>query len=120
MTKQRRSTKSETTGQHDEQEWAISDELKQYLLLRYVQKGKSKGYPKLHKQNAPYRSIVSWIDTPTEKLAEVAEHELKEFVEKSLSNTRDTTDFISKLQEIEEPLPENVLLFCFDVCKLYP
>ena len=99
---------------------AISDELKQYLLARYVQKGKLKGNPKLHKQNAPYRTIVSGIDTPTEKLAEVAEHELYEFVEKSPSYIRDTTDFILKLQEIEEPLPENALLFCFDVCKLYP
>ena len=99
---------------------AISDELKQFLLPRYIQKVKLKGNPKLHKQNAPYRTIVSGIDTPTEKLAEVAEHELYEFVEKSSSYIRDTTDFIFKLQEIEEPLPENALLFCFDVCKLYP
>ena len=63
---------------------------------------------------------MSGIDTPTEKLAEVAEHELNEFVEKSPSYIRDTNDFISKLQEIEEPLPDNALLFCFDVCKLYP
>ena len=101
---------------------AILDELKQFLLPRYVQKGTLKGNPELHKQNAPYRTIVSGIDTPTEKQAEVAEHELNQSVEKPLSYIRDTTDFISKLQEIhvEEPLPENALLFCFDVCKLYP
>ena len=64
--------------------------------------------------------IVSGIGTPTEKLAEVAEHELSEFVETSPSYIRDTTDFICKLQEIKEPLPENAFLFCFDVAKLYP
>ena len=101
-------------------EGAISDDLKQYLMPRYAQKGKLKGNPKLHKPNAPYRTIVSGIGTPTEKLAEVAEHELNEFVETSPSYIRDTTDFICKLQEIEEPLPENAFLFCFDVAKLYP
>lgn len=97
----------------------ISDDLKQYLTPRYAQKGKLKGNPKLHKANAPYRTIVSGIGTPTEKLAEVTEHELNEFVETSPSYIRDTTDFICKLKEIKEPLPENALLFCFDVAKLY-
>lgn len=101
-------------------EGAISDDLKQYLTPRYSQKGKLKGNPKLHKPNAPYRTIVSGIGTPTERLAEVAEHELNEFVETSPSYIRDTTDFICKLQEIKEPLPENAFLFCFDVAKLYP
>ena len=59
----------------------VSDDLKQYLTPRYVQKGKLKGNPKRHKANAPYRTIVSGIGTPTEKLAELAEHELKDFVE---------------------------------------
>ena len=39
----------------------VSDGLKQYLTPRYVQKGKLKGNPKLHKTNAPYRTIVSGI-----------------------------------------------------------
>ena len=56
----------------------ISDDLKQYLTPRYAGKGKLKGNPKLHKPNAPYRTIVSGIGTPTEKLAEFAEHELTE------------------------------------------
>ena len=98
----------------------ISDDLKQYLTPRYAGKGKLKGNPKLHKPNAPYRTIVSGIGTPTEKLAEFAEHELTECVETSPSYIRDTTDFISKLKEIGEPLPENAVLFCFDVAKLYP
>ena len=59
------------------------------------------------------------VGTPNEKLAEVTEHEFKEFVELSQSYIRDTIAFISKLREIKEPRPENALLFWFDV-KVYP
>ena len=62
----------------------VSDDLKQYLTPRYVQKGKLKGNLKLHKANATYRTIVSGIGTPTEKLAELAEHELKDFLSSHL------------------------------------
>ena len=44
----------------------VSDDLKNYLTPKYVQRGKLKGNPKLHKANAPYRAIVSGIGTPTE------------------------------------------------------
>ena len=53
-------------------------------------------------------------------MAEVAEYELNHFVESSRSYIRDTTDFINKLKEIQEPIPKNCILFFFDVCKLYP
>ena len=98
----------------------VSDDLKNYLTPKYVQRGKLKGNPKLHKANAPYRAIVSGIGTPTERLAELAEHELKGFVEQSPSYIRDTTDFIVKLRSVDEPLPTDAILFCFDVVKLYP
>ena len=85
-----------------------------------MQKGKQKGNPKLHKTNAPYRTIISGIGTPTEMLAELAEHELKDVFEKSPSYIRDTTDFITKLRGAHEPLPADSILFCFDVVKLFP
>ncbi|MCG7879960.1 MAG: hypothetical protein N0C90_27085, partial [Candidatus Thiodiazotropha endolucinida] len=98
----------------------IPKEMQQYLVPRYSGPGKLKGNPKLHKEKAPLRTIVSGLNTATERIAELAEHELSEFVESSPSNLRDTTDFIQKLNEIHEPLPENSVLFCFDVQKLYP
>ena len=42
------------------------------------------------------------------------------YVESSPSYLRDTTDFLSKIKDIQEPLPDDSILFCFDVCKLYP
>ena len=44
-------------------------------------------------------------------MAEVAEYELQEYVLGSPSYIRDTTDFINKLQEIDEPIPEGAFLF---------
>ena len=80
-------------------EGIISSELKQYLIPRYVQAGKLKGNPKLHKPNATFRTIVDSKGTPTGKLVEVAENDLNDFVETSPSFTGDTLDFIRKLKE---------------------
>jgi len=98
----------------------VTKDMKQYLLPRYPRAGSLKGNPKLHKKNAPMRTIVNGMNTPTERLAELAEYELNEFVTSSPSYLRDTTDFINKLKDIPTPIPEDTLLFCFDVCKLYP
>ena len=84
-------------------EGVINNELKQYLIPRYPTPCKLKGNPKLHKNNASLRTIVSGIDTPTEKFAEVAEHELNDFVINSPTYIRDTTDFISKLKKHRFP-----------------
>ena len=92
----------------------------QYLIPKRPSTGKLKGNPKLHKDNAPLRTIVSGINTPTERLAELTEHELNEYVENTPSYIRDTTDFISKLKAFNANIPKDAILFCFDVLKLYP
>ena len=99
---------------------AISKDMQQYLIPRYPRAGELKGNPKLHKQGAPMRTIVNGISTATERMAEVAEHELNEFVEGSPSYIQDRTDFLQKLSEVQQSLPEYTVVFCFDVAKLYP
>ena len=99
--------------------------MKQFLIPRYPKAGSLKGNPKLHKNNAPMRTIVNEMNTATEKIAELAEYELNEYIITSPSyirDIRDTTDFINTLKEIEEPLPEVTIMFCFDVLyiRLYP
>ena len=101
-------------------EKTITKEMKQYLTFVHPKAGTLKGNPKLHKAGAPFRTIVNGINTPTEKLADAAEYELQEYVFGSPSYVRDTTDFVNKLKEIKEPIPEEAILFCFDICKLYP
>ena len=101
-------------------EGAISKDMQQYLIPRYPRAGELKGNTKLHKQGAPMRTIVNGINTATERLAEVAEHELNEFAKSSPSDIQDTTDFLKKLSDVQQPLPEGTILFCFDVKNLYP
>ena len=94
--------------------------MEQYLTFVNPKAGSLKGNQNLHKSGTPFRTFISGINTPTKKLAEVAEDELQEYALGSQSYIRDTTYFINKLKEIDEPIPEIALLFCFDVCKLYP
>ena len=63
---------------------------------------------------------MSGLNTATEKFAELAQVEVNESVEADASFLRNTTDFIQKLGEISEPFPDNNILFCFNVQKLYP
>ncbi|MES9884726.1 MAG: GIY-YIG nuclease family protein [Sedimenticola sp.] len=100
-------------------EGSINSDVRHYLLPSTVQPGQLKGNPKIHKSGNPLRTIVSGIGTPTEKIAEVAEKELNEYVVNSPSYIRDTTDFINQIKDING-LPDDTILFCFDVCKLYP
>ena len=77
--------------------------------------GRLKGNPKIHKAGNPMRTIISGIGTATEKLAEVAEGKLEEFVVRSPSYIRDITDFVNQVKDIID-LPDDTILFCFDVC----
>ena len=94
----------------------ISSELRQYLLPSICHPGRLKGNPKIHTAGNPMRTIISGIGTATEK---VAEGELEEFVVRSPSYIQDTTYFINQVKDIID-LPDDTILFCFDVCKLYP
>ena len=66
--------------------------------------------------------IVSGRGHATERIAELAEHELNAHVEGQMSFVRDTTDFINKIRGVKLPMTSDVepLLFCMDVSKLYP
>ena len=98
----------------------IGKEMKKYLIPKLNKPGKLKGNPKLHKKGKPMRTIVSGRDTPTENMAEIAEGQLNQYVEEFPSFIKDTTDFLSKLNEMNDNLPHDAILFCFDVEKLYP
>ena len=56
----------------------ISDNLKRYMTPSLVYQGKVKANPKMHKNDMPIRTIISGINHPTERMAEVAEKELGE------------------------------------------
>ena len=96
----------------------ISKGMQQYIIPKHSKAGKLKYSPKIRKESAPYRAIISGICTPTEKLAEVAEYELEEFVIQTQSYSRDISEFSNKLADVKESIPKYAILFSFDACKI--
>ena len=58
-----------------------------------------------------FNCIVRCINTSTEKLAEVAEYEVQQYVLNSSSYIRDTKDFVNKLKEKDGHTPYRVSSF---------
>ena len=100
----------------------IDEQIKNYIMPNtyHTRKGIVKANPKVHKKNIPYRTIVSTINHPTQRLAEVAEKELEEHVTNLPSHIKDTTDFLKKVETIKENIPDDFILFTMDVKALYP
>ena len=97
---------------------------KAYMVPAKPQPGQLQGNPKLHKPGAPLRTIVSGRGHATERVAELAEEQLRAHVESLPSYIRDTKDFLVKLRDTRQPVVGESghapLLFCMDVKKLYP
>ena len=87
-----------------------------HRLKLYVRPDLFKGNKKLHISNAPFRTtcIVSGINTSTEKLADMAEYEVQQYVLGSPSYIRDTIDFVNKLKEKDGHIPYR--MFSFFLC----
>ena len=87
----------------------INNDMKKHLTQKLIKPGQLNGNPKLHKKGRPLRTIVNGIGTPTERMAEVAEKQLEEYVVNSPSYIRDKTDFLCKLEEIKQTIPDMLL-----------
>ena len=98
----------------------ITKEMKGYLIPKGSRPGKVQGNPKMHKKNNPCRVIINGNKHSTENMTEIVENELAENVRNLNSYIKDTTDFLRKLSEIQQPLPKGAIMFCFDVKALYP
>ena len=98
----------------------ITKEMRGYLLPKGSRPGKVQGNPKIHKKNHPLRTIVNGNNHATENMTEVVENELEENVKNFSTYIKDTTDFLRKLQNIQQPLTNDTIMFCLDVKALYP
>ena len=76
------------------------------------------GIPKIHKEGAPLRPIVSGCDGATDNLSKYITHFLQPLAEKLPSHIKDTTHFLRVLRALP-PLPENSFLVTADVTSLY-
>ena len=83
---------------------AISSELRQHLMPSTSHPGRLKGNPKIHKAGNPMRTVM-WNRYSYREVGK-----LEEFVVRSPSYIRDTTDFINQVMDIID-LPDDIILF---------
>ena len=67
----------------------------------------------------PGRPVISYYGTPTEKISEFLDTQLKPIMQKSWSYIKDSGDFIRKIKNLTD-IPEGAILVTVDVVSLYP
>ena len=75
--------------------------------------------PKIHKPGNPGRPILSGNGSPTENISLFVDHHIKPLVPLAPSYIHDTPDFLRKLEDIKEQIPETAIIGTFDVSSLY-
>jgi hypothetical protein len=96
----------------------ISSKQKNYLMRCNPKMPILYGLPKIHKNNWPYRPIVSQIDSPAYKLNKYLDY-LLTTAEKCIPNLlQDTTKFLQIINKLDS-VPDNCILFTIDVTSLY-
>ena len=67
----------------------------------------------------PGRPVISNCGTPTEKISEFLDTQLKPIMQKSWSYIKDSGDFIRKIKNLTD-ISEGAILVTADVVSLYP
>ena len=79
--------------------------------------------PKMHKTffNFPaMRPICSGSSSPTVKISQFVDSFLKPIAERMKSYVRDTSHFLSRIKDVNLPVPSDTFLVTMDVTSLYP
>uniref|UniRef100_A0A0C9RM79 AI1 protein n=1 Tax=Fopius arisanus TaxID=64838 RepID=A0A0C9RM79_9HYME len=102
----------------------INDAEKSRLWSRNGHIALSYGQPKIHKKNIPFRMIVSFIGTPTYRLAKYIQRILtdciKEEIKSFTSNKVSITNSLSLVKKIRSlHLPEDFAMISMDVISLF-
>ena len=92
----------------------IDEDTKWYLTPKEPRTARFYHLPKIHKPDIPGRPIVSSCGAPTKRISKFVDHHLKPFVALTRSCIKDTTDFLQKLNGMEE-LPSGCILVTLDV-----
>ena len=96
----------------------IKEQLGKILLQNNAKTPNLYFRPKVHKTNTPGRPIVSSINSHSSKISEFVDIHLEPIIKGIKSHIKDTTDFINKIEQIQE-LPENTILVTMDVRSLF-
>ena len=77
--------------------------------------------PKIHKRlyDAPGRPVLLNCGTPTEKVSEFLDNQLKKVMQNGWSHIKDSNHFIKKIKRLKN-IPDKAILVTADVVGLYP
>ena len=77
--------------------------------------------PKIHKRlyDVPGTPVISNCGTPTEKVSEFVDNQLKPVMREGMSYIKDLNDFIHKIRDLKD-IPNDALLVTADVVGLCP
>ncbi|XP_041453720.1 uncharacterized protein LOC121406912 [Lytechinus variegatus] len=75
--------------------------------------------PKIHKPGNPGRPILSGNGSPTENISLFVDYHIKPLVSRAPSYIHDTPDFLRKLNDIKDQIPETAIIGTLDVSSLY-
>ena len=75
--------------------------------------------PKIHKKNNPGRPVINSVDCHSSNISKYVDYHLQPEVRKLKSYTKDSTDTINKLKEIQNEIEEDDILVTMDVRSLY-
>ena len=89
------------------------------MILSNPRAGIVKANPKIHENEMPIRTFISSINSTTERLAEIAECELEQWVTSLPTYIQDSTQFLRTLEELNA-IPKNNILFIMDIKGVYP
>ena len=78
----------------------ITSEERDWIIPETIKPGSVYANPKAHKENIPYRYIISARGSATEKLAKWAEIQLKTHSRKHRAYLKDTTDFLKFIEDV--------------------
>jgi hypothetical protein len=99
----------------------ISQKCLQYLTDFKPRTARFYLLPKIHKgvPPPPGRPIISGNNCPTERISQFVDFFIKDIATKGKSYVRDTTHFLTIINSIPKPLPQDTILVTLDVCSLY-
>ena len=101
----------------------ITEKELKYLIINHKKATNLEKFfllPKIHKRlyDVPGRPVNSNCGTPTEKVSEFLDNQLKLVVREGMSYIKDSNDFIHKIKDLKD-IPNNALLVTVDVVGLY-
>ena len=101
----------------------ITEKELKYLIINHKKATNLEKFfllPKIHKRlyDVPGRPVNSNCGTPTEKVSEFLDNQLKLVVREDMSYIKDSNDFIHKIKDLKD-IPNNALLVTVDVVGLY-